>query len=70
MTTTAPDGDYLLENVALGYFYEVRFVPPTGSGLAIEWWDDAPKRRSADLMDGLTAGPTVTGIDAQLEVIT
>jgi Carboxypeptidase regulatory-like domain/Neocarzinostatin family len=62
---TGSDGNYRLENVRSDNF-RVRFVPPTGSGLAIEWWDDAPNGRSADDFT-VPVQTTVNDIDAVLE---
>ncbi len=63
-TTTAADGSYRIAGVRAAD-YDIRFVPPSGSGLAIEWYDNAPARTSATLVT-VTAGLTTTGIDAQL----
>ena len=66
VTWTGSDGTYLMANVDPGREYQVRFVPPADSGLAIEWWDDAPNRGSADVFD-VPIETTVTDIDAVLE---
>jgi hypothetical protein len=65
IASTQADGSFVLANVRNDIF-RVLFRPPTGSGLAFEWWDNAPNRRSADLVD-VPSETTVTGIDAVLE---
>jgi Neocarzinostatin family/Carboxypeptidase regulatory-like domain len=64
IVSTEADGSFLIENVRNDTF-RIRFEPLTGSGLAFEWWQDAPNRRSADLVD-VPPETTVTGIDAVL----
>lgn len=58
-------GTYLVENVRPAD-YKIRFLPPAGSGFALEWFDNAPIRRSGDLISVLP-GQGTTGIDAVLE---
>jgi protocatechuate 3,4-dioxygenase beta subunit len=67
VTSTGSDGTYLIANVDPGREYQVRFVPPADSGLAVEWWDDAPNRRSAESFVVVSPEEPTTGIDAQLE---
>jgi Carboxypeptidase regulatory-like domain/Neocarzinostatin family len=65
--STGSDGTYLISNVDPGREYQVRFVPPAGSGLAIEWWDDTPNRGSARFFIVVSPEEPTTGIDAVLE---
>jgi hypothetical protein len=65
-SVTAADGTYLIQRMLPGDQYLVRFGPPVASGLAAEWYDNAPLRATAQNIS-LTAGQTVTGIDAALE---
>jgi hypothetical protein len=46
--TTAADGSYLLGNLPSGQ-YRVLFVPPTGSGLPSEWFDNQTSRGAGTL---------------------
>jgi protocatechuate 3,4-dioxygenase beta subunit len=63
-TSTASDGAYTIGNLRVAN-YRVVFRPPTESGLASEWFDDAPNRSLAtDIM--VSPGQTAAGIDAQL----
>jgi hypothetical protein len=63
-TSTASDGAYAIGNLRPAN-YRVVFRPPTESGLASEWFDDAPNRSLAtDIM--VSPGQTAAGIDAQL----
>jgi len=67
VASTGADGTYLISNVDPGREYQVRFVPPAGSGLAIEWWDDTPNRGSAGFFIVVSPEEPTTGIDAVLE---
>ena len=62
--STASDGTYEIGNLR-SENYRVVFRPPTGSGLGVEWFDDAAKRSLATDVT-LLLGQTVVGIDAQL----
>jgi hypothetical protein len=62
--TTAADGSYRINGVRPAA-YRVRFAPPSGSGLAIQWFNNAPTAASATSVT-VTVGSTATGIDAQL----
>lgn len=62
--TTAADGGYEIPAVGPGTL-RVGFAPPSGSGLAREWFDDAATRSQATDVT-VDAGQTVSGIDAQL----
>ena len=42
--------------------YRVRIVPPSGSGLAVEWYEDAASRGTATPI--LVTDTPITGIDA------
>jgi Neocarzinostatin family/Carboxypeptidase regulatory-like domain len=64
-TTTGADGSYRIDGVRPAD-YKVRFMPPSTSGLAIEWYDNAILRADATLITVTAAGATTTGIDAQL----
>ena len=64
VTSTASDGTYLLANVRSAD-YVIRYAPPQGSGLNFEWFDNAPKRNTADFVTVFIGEPT-TGIDAVL----
>jgi hypothetical protein len=64
---TGSDGTYRIENVFQGRDYQVRFVPPTDSGLAAEWWDDTPNRQLATFFFVVSPEQPTTGIDAVLE---
>jgi len=63
-TTTAADGSYRISGVRAAD-YKVRFMPPSASGLAIEWYDNAKLHADATSVS-VTAGATTTGIDTQL----
>jgi hypothetical protein len=63
-TRTVADGSYRIAGVRVAD-YRVRVVPPAPSGLAIEWYDNAPTAASAKTV-AVTSGTTTTGIDAQL----
>jgi Carboxypeptidase regulatory-like domain/Neocarzinostatin family len=64
-SSTASDGTYAIGDLRPADC-RVVFVPPAGSGLATEWFDDAPTR---SLATDVTVSPaqTVVGIDAQLD---
>lgn len=62
MTTTAADGTYVLADVVDGP-HRVIFSPPGGSGLVLEWWDDATASTATPVT---VAGAPVSGIDAAL----
>ncbi len=64
VTSTAIDGTYLFANVTPAD-YVIRYAPPQGSGLNFEWFDNAPKRNTADFVTVFIGEPT-TGIDAVL----
>ena len=64
-TSTASDGSYSIGNVRAAD-YRVLFLPPAGSGVASEWFDDAANRSLATDIT-VSPGQTVAGIDAQLE---
>jgi protocatechuate 3,4-dioxygenase beta subunit len=63
-TSTTADGGYAIGNLRPGN-YRVVFRPPTESGLASEWFDDAPHRSLATDIT-VSPGQTAAGIDAQL----
>jgi hypothetical protein len=63
--TTAADGSYVIEGV-LPEQYRIRFIPPSGSGLAVEWFDNSATRSGAQIIS-VSPGQAVTGIDAVLE---
>ncbi len=65
-TTTGADGRYVLEGLPPGP-QRIRFGPPAGSGLQVEWYDDAPSRSAATPVDP-APGTTTTGVDAVLAV--
>jgi lysophospholipase L1-like esterase len=61
---TEADGSYQFTDLPQGS-YRVRFGPPTGSGLAAEWFEDTPGRSTAtELVVG--PGTTLVDIDAAL----
>jgi len=62
--TTAADGSYRIDGVLPSDFL-VRFVPPAGRGLAIQWFDNVGLRSSATPVS-VTAGATTSGVDDQL----
>ena len=64
-TTTAADGTYAIDGVFANEGYRVWFRPPSGSGYAREWFDDAPTAATATRFD-VNPGSATTGIDAQL----
>jgi hypothetical protein len=72
LTATGPDGRFLIDAVRgreifqPGASYLLRFEPAPGSGLAVEWYDDAPTRRAATPV-AVSDGQDVTGIDAILQ---
>ena len=59
---TASDGTYLLPALAPAS-YRVRFVPPSSSGLAAQWYGNTPDRGASPLV-AVTGGGGATGIDA------
>ncbi len=61
---TDAEGRYALEGVPTGT-YRVYFVPPAGSGLAAEWYDDAPKRAAAVPL-AVAPGAPIGAVDAVL----
>ena len=63
-TTTGADGTYALGGIPTGT-YRVLFLPPAGSGLRLEWWDDV-SQRSAGTDLSVIAGETIPDIHAQL----
>jgi hypothetical protein len=63
--TTGADGTYEIDDALASPGFRVRFVPPTGSGLAPEWFDDQPNRGTATDLT-ITDSAATTGIDAQL----
>ena len=63
VTVTEPDGTYRIDDV-WPREYRVRFVPPVGSGLRVEWFDDTTVRADA-VWVSLDAGQ-VAGASAQL----
>ena len=63
-TRTGADGSYRIDGVRPAD-YKVRFMPPSTSGLAIEWYDNAALRADAKSVT-VTAGSADSGIDAQL----
>jgi hypothetical protein len=63
-STTSADGSYRIGGVRPAD-YKVRFMPPSASGLAIEWYDNAALHADAKSVT-VTEGSTATGIDAQL----
>jgi protocatechuate 3,4-dioxygenase beta subunit len=67
-TSTGSDGTYRIDSlrpVETGTAYRVLFLPPAGSGLAPEWFDDAGHRSLATDVT-VTGGQTVAGIDGEL----
>lgn len=62
--TTDADGRYALVGLPAGP-HRIRFGPPTGSGLAVEWYDDATGRTTAAPIDP-APGTTVADVDAVL----
>lgn len=63
-TSTASDGTYRIGAVPPAV-YRVQFSPPSGSGLAPEWFDDAGHRAEATDVT-VPPGQTTAGIDAHL----
>ena len=63
-TTTAADGSFALATLSPGS-YRVRITPPGGSGLSVEWYEDAAVR-SAGTVLALTGG-TSTSIAVTLD---
>ena len=63
-TTTAADGTYTLAAVPVGE-QRILFLPPLGSGLLQEWFDDSPTRAAATPLT-VTAGASIEDVDAQL----
>lgn len=61
--TTGADGTYAVAGLASGS-YEVRVRPPTGSGLATEWHQDASSRQQATPL--VLAPGAITTVDARL----
>jgi Carboxypeptidase regulatory-like domain/Neocarzinostatin family len=66
LASTAADGSFLIDGVLSSPEFRVRFLPPAGSGLAVEWFDDAATKATADPFT-VPDGQDVTGIDATLE---
>lgn len=67
-TSTGSDGTYRIDGlrpVDTGTAYRVLFLPPAGSGLAPEWFDDAGHRAEATDVT-VPPGQTTAGIDAHL----
>jgi hypothetical protein len=62
-TVTATDGTYAVAGLPDGT-YQVRFLPPAGSGLASTWLGSTV--RSASTTISLFGASTVTGVDQQL----
>jgi hypothetical protein len=48
--------------------YRIRFGPPTGSGLRVEWYDNSPTRAGGTLIN-LAGGLAVTSVNAALEAL-
>jgi protocatechuate 3,4-dioxygenase beta subunit len=64
---TAADGTYTVQGLAPGS-YRIRFGPPTGSGLRVEWYDNSPTRAGGTLIN-LAGGLAVTSVNAALEAL-
>lgn len=64
ITTTGADGSYELAGVSAGD-HQVVFVPPAGSGLGAEWYDDAGSRATSTPA-AVTAAGVAPAIDAEL----
>ena len=62
-TVTGPDGTFTLTNVHSVLDWELRIVPPAGSGLDQEWYQDAATR------DGSTAIDVITGEAVDVEIV-
>ena len=62
-TTTTPNGTYTLANLTPGT-YRTAFVDPTGNH-TVEYFDNAPDFPTANALN-ITAGTTLTGVDATL----
>ena len=62
--TTAANGTYRIDGVQPDTELRIRFGPPAGSGLVVEWFDNARTRRAASPV--LVAAGGSTEADAQL----
>ncbi len=62
--TTDANGVYSVAGVA-STSYRVFFRPPSGSGLAVQWYNGSPRRYSGTDI-AVFSGVNLTGIDAQL----
>jgi hypothetical protein len=71
IAATGADGTYRVDNVwpdPDGWRWQVRFDPPSESGLAREWFDDVAKRSQASTVGAVEPG-SVVEVDAQLEAV-